>query len=313
MASNLDLENIKQLSFVAFANDRYLGLLSKEKVTFELDANITKMQAGITGKATVKAWANGVMPTIELTLTEIHKDKLQMLYSTFLKPKLGDITLQNDGNAGTLEISNINGACVKPFVLTLYGIHELCTTGQNFTENHLNPLGIQFLRAFTPDSLKLDFDAENPTTNTIMFEGMADLDLNNNIAGYIGFVVRPYFGLHFLNLGNGGSTPLITFGTPYVASAVAVQNDLITTGGRIYRVTTGGTLGTVAPSHTTGTAGNGAANLLFVGNHPTYTVTATSGKINPESTVLLSNGVNVPADLKVNVTGVTGAVARLTL
>jgi len=318
MATNAELEEIKLGAVELFATvsgqSFSLGMLADEDFTLSIDPNIVKANVALSGKGTAKAWNSGTVPTMEATLTSVHKEKLKLIYSTFLTSKSGETGNLTDANSGTLAITGNVGACVKPIVLTAYVWHELCSTGEKFVSNNLNPLGFQLTRAFSADALEWVFNSSAPMTHTIKFEGMADFDIHPNCTsyGYIGYVNRPYFGLHILNTGSGFTTPVLAYGTPFVASAVAVQNDLITVATRIYRVISGGTMSATAPVHTTGSVVNGGATLQYLGTHPVYSIGVSGGKLVPELTVLTTASTGtVPSDLKITITGGTGAVARL--
>jgi hypothetical protein len=318
MASNTELEDLILGAVEVFATTQgqsfSLGFLSDESFKLEIDPNIVKANVALAGKGTVKAWNGGTVPKMTLTLASTHKEKLRLLMSSCLEQKAGETGNLTDGQSGTMIITGNVGKVVKPIVLTAYVWHEDCVSGDKYVSNNLNPLAFQLTRAISTDALELDFSSDNPLNIPLVFEGMADFDINPNgtAYGYIGYVNRPYFGLHILNTGSGFTTPVLAYGTPFVASAVAVQNDLITVATRIYRVISGGTMSATAPVHTTGSVANGGATLQYLGTHPVYAIGVSGTKLVPEMTVLTTASTGtVPSDLKVTITGGTGAVARL--
>lgn len=61
------------------------------------------------------------------------------------------------------------------------------------------------------------------------------------------------------------STPTVVVGTAWVASTAVTIGEQIFAGGKLYTVTAAGTTGTSAPSHTSGSATNGTATLVYAG------------------------------------------------
>jgi hypothetical protein len=80
--------------------------------------------------------------------------------------------------------------------------------------------------------------------------------------------------INILDIGTGYDTaPTIKIGTWWTASTVVNTNVNIAYSNKLYKVTTAGTLASTPPSHTTGSAANGSAILLYVGTPATAVAT----------------------------------------
>ena len=90
--------------------------------------------------------------------------------------------------------------------------------------------------------------------------------------------------INILDVGTGYDTaPTITIGTWWSASAAVNTNTNLSYSNKNYRVTSSGTLGTTPPAHTTGSAANGSAILLYVGTPATAVATIESNPDLPNS------------------------------
>ena len=77
-------------------------------------------------------------------------------------------------------------------------------------------------------------------------------------------------------------------GTAWSSNTALAQNAYVSFGGRLYTVTTAGTTGTTGPTHTSGSATNGSATLMYMSAAATATTTIAVGglKINNPSDYL---------------------------
>ena len=307
MPSNADLKDLNLMTFDVFVNDRSIGFIADKDVEFNIDSNVVTATAQLTGKATIKAFSGGNVATVKFTVNSKNKDILRTIYNQVLT---SSTTSTIDGSMGNLEISSSVGRAVRPVVLTLYPVYFDADLQIKYGTDAINPYSIQLYKAIAPQAINWKFKSSEIATHDLEFEGMPDFDLPNYAIGLIGNVNRPYVGLHIVNTGIGySSVPTITFGTAFVASATAILGDTITSGGRAYKVSIGGVMSATAPSHTTGSVANGAAQLDFLGTHSTFTLAVAGGKLVPELTTRLTIGTII---LPATITGVgTGAIARL--
>jgi hypothetical protein len=99
-------------------------------------------------------------------------------------------------------------------------------------------------------------------------------------------------------------------GTAWTATTAVAQNAYLSFGNRLYTVTVAGTTGSTGPTHTSSTAANGSATLLFVSSQATATSTITVGglKINNTNDYLASyaNGQAVVGEFAARCPGTLG-------
>jgi hypothetical protein len=90
--------------------------------------------------------------------------------------------------------------------------------------------------------------------------------------------------INIVDVGTGYDTaPSITIGTWWTATTAVNTNVNIAYSNKLYKVTTAGTLGATPPTHTTGSAANGSAILLYVGTPATAVATIESNPDLPNS------------------------------
>jgi parallel beta-helix repeat protein len=124
-----------------------------------------------------------------------------------------------------------------------------------------------------------------------------------------------------ITLTNGGSgytsTPSVTIGTTWTSGATYALNDqILGTNGRLYKVTTAGTSGAASPTHTTGTniAGTGEAVFTHVSASPNAAATAivSGGVVTGIMITTQQNGYLAGSTPAVTITGGGGSGATAT-
>ena len=90
--------------------------------------------------------------------------------------------------------------------------------------------------------------------------------------------------LNITNVGTGyDSNPTLTVGSAWAPNNYFYHDSQVFFDGRLYTVTTGGNMGVTGPSHTSGSAVNGSATLLYVGHPATATATIEANPDLPQS------------------------------
>lgn len=102
-------------------------------------------------------------------------------------------------------------------------------------------------------------------------------------------------------------TPAVTADAPitedddWVTLTAATLGDILKYSGRYYEVTLGGTTGTTGPTHTTGAASNGSAELTYLGKDAV--LTAVIEKTEAEISLVISPGIDSLYAISVGITG----------
>jgi hypothetical protein len=98
--------------------------------------------------------------------------------------------------------------------------------------------------------------------------GVAEIDVFETLQSFDTELIKNgvVTKIDVMNFGSGYlTTPTITLGANWVASATVEEGSEVCIATRRYRVVNGGVLGTVAPTHTSGSLINGTAELKYVG------------------------------------------------
>jgi hypothetical protein len=317
MATNADVQTIKNGAWEFMIGSTSIGLLADEEVNIEIDGNVVKSTANLTGKSTIKAWSGGTTAKITLTLLSHHKNTIRQIFSHILKNVAGNSTSASDGNAGRLSISSQAGECLRPIIVTGYYHHTLCETNQRFGSDATNPMSIQLTRAIVPEMINWAFSTEEALSQEITFEGTPDFNTTDNTLGYYGFNPLPtaiFAGIAFATLGAGLTVaPTIVFGTTFATGLTITVGQYLRTSNRLYRALNAGTSGATTPTHTTGSQTIDSIQYQYIGVAPSATISIANGQVVASTLNITDTGSNVPNDLPITFTAGVGSVPTGTI